>query len=77
MPARLELNFFVKFKFQDVFSVCLQILAKVSGLKWQKLTKLADLQKELNLSLEEMEKLVLDYLHAEPYTKTEVSLVNF
>ena len=50
-----------------------QILAKLSGLKWQKLTKLADLQKELNLSLEEMEKMVKEHLHTEPYSKLEVS----
>lgn len=49
-----------------------QIIAKMSGLKWQKVTKLADLQKELNLSLEEMERIVLEHLHTEPYSKLEV-----
>ncbi|XP_059469547.1 N-acetylgalactosamine kinase [Neocloeon triangulifer] len=49
-----------------------QIIAKLSGLNWEKLTKLADLQKELAAPLEEMVNKVQQLLHQEPYSKEEI-----
>ncbi|CAB3375189.1 Hypothetical predicted protein [Cloeon dipterum] len=49
-----------------------QIIAKKSGLQWEKLTRLADLQKQLGFKLKEMAETVQRLLHEEPYSKTEI-----
>ncbi len=48
------------------------MLAKARGLDWSRLLKLGDLQKELQVSLEEMLELVEEVLHPEPYSRDEI-----
>ncbi|KAF4513922.1 UNVERIFIED_CONTAM: hypothetical protein B566_EDAN017903 [Ephemera danica] len=57
-----------------VISHSLTMLAKKSGLAWEKLTRLADLHKVLGFTLEEMVQLVRDVLHEAPYSKREAIL---
>ncbi|XP_063970622.1 N-acetylgalactosamine kinase-like [Lytechinus pictus] len=49
-----------------------QILAKSKGLEWRKMRRLADVEKALGVSLSDMEEMVDQVLHPEPYTKDEV-----
>ncbi|XP_069686505.1 N-acetylgalactosamine kinase-like [Periplaneta americana] len=49
-----------------------QLMAKKRGLSWEKLSCLADLQSALKASLEEMIAMVKEFLHKEPYTKSEI-----
>ncbi len=48
------------------------MLAKARGLDWSRLLKLGDLQKELQVSLEQMLELVEEVLHPEPYSRDEI-----
>ncbi|XP_077067280.1 N-acetylgalactosamine kinase isoform X2 [Siphateles boraxobius] len=48
------------------------MLAKARGVDWRRLLKLADLQKELRASLEEMLELLEEVLHPEPYSREEI-----
>lgn len=49
-----------------------QVLAKSKGLKWQDYKRLANVQNDLGLTLEDAVSLVKEVLHPEPYTKDEV-----
>lgn len=49
-----------------------KILAKKKSLQWKELFRLADLQKALDVSLEEVAELVERNLHEQPYTKDEI-----
>ncbi|XP_077989098.1 N-acetylgalactosamine kinase-like [Glandiceps talaboti] len=49
-----------------------QVIAKSKGIEWTDIRKLGDLQKELKLSLSEMEELVDKELKVQPYLKSEV-----
>ncbi|XP_016406583.1 N-acetylgalactosamine kinase-like [Sinocyclocheilus rhinocerous] len=67
-----------KFQFQifwnSIFMVKYrnQMLAKARGLDWSRLLKLGDVQKELQVSLEQMLELVEEALHPEPYSRDEI-----
>lgn len=50
----------------------LQILAKKSGLNWEKLKRLGDVQKALSVDLEAMIAVVRSSLHSGSYSKEEV-----
>eukprot|EP00794_Sanderia_malayensis_P018052 gene18052-19861_t len=49
-----------------------QVLAKLHGLNWKELRKLADVQKALGKSLQEMVDITKEKLHEEPYTRAEI-----
>lgn len=49
-----------------------QMLARARGVDLSGLLKLAQVQKELKASLEEMLSLVDDVLHPEPYSREEI-----
>ncbi|KAM5171109.1 N-acetylgalactosamine kinase [Mantella aurantiaca] len=49
-----------------------KILAKAKGMDWKSLVKLGDLQNRLGTSLEDMQLLVEEVLHPEPYTREEI-----
>nr|XP_002732930.2 PREDICTED: N-acetylgalactosamine kinase-like [Saccoglossus kowalevskii] len=49
-----------------------QIIAKSKGLEWKKIRLLGDLQKVLNVSLDDMIAMVTLILHQEPYLKSEI-----
>lgn len=49
-----------------------KILAKSKGLDWKSLVKLGDLQNRLDASLEDMQALVEEAIHPEPYTREEI-----
>ncbi|KAF4095276.1 N-acetylgalactosamine kinase [Onychostoma macrolepis] len=51
--------------------IATKMLAKARGLDWSRLLKLGDLQKELQVSLEQMLELV-EVLHPEPYSRDEI-----
>lgn len=48
------------------------MLAKMSGLEWRRLVKLAQVQTELGSSLEEMLGLVEEVLHHDAYSREEI-----
>uniref|UniRef100_A0A8C0YN57 Galactokinase 2 n=1 Tax=Cyprinus carpio carpio TaxID=630221 RepID=A0A8C0YN57_CYPCA len=52
--------------------IATKMLAKARGLDWSRLLKLGDLQKELQVSLEQMLELVEELLHPEPYSREEI-----
>ncbi|XP_016308006.1 N-acetylgalactosamine kinase-like [Sinocyclocheilus anshuiensis] len=52
--------------------IATKMLAKVRGLDWSRLLKLGDVQKELQVSLEQMLELVEEALHPEPYSTDEI-----
>ncbi|KAJ0029365.1 hypothetical protein NQD34_004362 [Periophthalmus magnuspinnatus] len=52
--------------------IAAKMLAKARGLDCTMLLKLAEVQRELNASLDEMEALVEEVLHPEPFTREEV-----
>ncbi|XP_016373288.1 N-acetylgalactosamine kinase [Sinocyclocheilus rhinocerous] len=52
--------------------IATKMLAKARGLDWSHLLKLGDLQKELQVSLEQMLELVEEVLHPEPYSRDEI-----
>uniref|UniRef100_A0A8C1NI30 N-acetylgalactosamine kinase n=2 Tax=Cyprinus carpio TaxID=7962 RepID=A0A8C1NI30_CYPCA len=52
--------------------IATKMLAKARGLDWSRLLKLGDLQKELQVSLEQMLELVEEVLHPEPYSRDEI-----
>lgn len=52
--------------------IATKMLAKARGLEWSRLLKLAQIQAELDASLEEMLGLVEEVLHPEPYSREEV-----
>ncbi|KAK9499477.1 hypothetical protein O3M35_002508 [Rhynocoris fuscipes] len=49
-----------------------QILAKQNGLEWKKILKVADLQKALNCSLDQLLDLIINSLHDGYYSKDEI-----
>lgn len=52
--------------------IATKMLAKARGLDWSGLLKLGDLQKELQVSVEQMLELVEEALHPEPYSREEI-----
>ncbi|XP_059402779.1 N-acetylgalactosamine kinase [Carassius carassius] len=52
--------------------IATKMLAKARGLDWSCLLKLGDLQKELQVSVEQMLELVEEVLHPEPYSREEI-----
>ncbi|XP_078313928.1 N-acetylgalactosamine kinase-like [Crassostrea virginica] len=52
--------------------IATQILAKQSGLEWEKFQRLGQVQRALNVSLPQAVDLVRKTLHEEPYTRAEV-----
>ncbi|XP_016097081.1 N-acetylgalactosamine kinase-like [Sinocyclocheilus grahami] len=52
--------------------IATKMLAKARGLDWSRLLKLGDVQKELQVSLEQMLELVEEALHPEPYSRDEI-----
>ncbi|XP_076124735.1 N-acetylgalactosamine kinase [Alosa pseudoharengus] len=52
--------------------IAAKVLAKAGGLEWERVQKLAELQEQLGLSLEEALGRVEEVLHPEPYTREEV-----
>ena len=49
-----------------------QIIAKNKGLKWKDFKRLGHLQETLGVSLKDMDSLVKEIIHAEPYSKQEI-----
>ncbi|XP_059917296.1 N-acetylgalactosamine kinase isoform X2 [Gadus macrocephalus] len=52
--------------------IATKMLAKVKGLEWKRLVKLAQVQAELGASLEEMLSLVEEVLHSDAYSRAEI-----
>uniref|UniRef100_A0A8C5ARF7 Galactokinase 2 n=1 Tax=Gadus morhua TaxID=8049 RepID=A0A8C5ARF7_GADMO len=52
--------------------IATKMLAKVKGLEWKRLVKLAQVQTELGASLEEMLSLVEEVLHSDAYSRAEI-----
>ncbi|XP_029910584.1 N-acetylgalactosamine kinase [Myripristis murdjan] len=52
--------------------IATKMLAKARGVEWSRLSKLAQVQTELKASLEEMQALVDEVLHPEPYSQEEI-----
>ncbi|CAL8356713.1 unnamed protein product [Lota lota] len=52
--------------------IATKMLAKVKGLEWKRLVKLAQVQTELGASLEEMLGLVEKVLHSDTYSRAEI-----
>eukprot|EP00795_Rhopilema_esculentum_P011467 gene11467-21679_t len=49
-----------------------QVLAKLHGLDWKNLRRLADVQKTLGKTLAEMVEIVKEKLHKQPYSRKEI-----
>ena len=49
-----------------------QIIAKSKGLQWKEIKRLGQLQETLGVSLTDMDNLVQEVLHKQPYKKQEI-----